>query len=360
MKRNWILPLILVVLILGIGLKLAANKKKIEAAKQPVDRSMFAIPVNTVIAEHKALSATFSVPGSLEPYDQAKVMVNAPGKLASLNVELGSRVTKGQILGGLDVAQKKLELDAARLQLQKLKKDNERYKDLFEGNAASEANYDDSRFAFQSQQVKVEQIEQQLHDSQVISPISGTVVAKNIEVGEYVATNTAVVEVVDVTRLKAIVYVSERDAYRLLVGGPVTITTDIYPGEIFLGKITFVSPRGDASHNYLVEVSLENSRSSELKSGTFINATFEGTVDGKALQIPKTALAEGLRSPYVYVVQGDTSSARAYRRALVLGREVGDNVEVLDGLSPSDIVVLSGQLNLTDGSLVRVTGQRQD
>ena len=103
-NRKWMLPLVLVALALGIGLKLAANKKKLDAAKQPVDRSGFAIPVTAFTTAITDVEGTFTVPGTLEPYDDAKVMVQAQGKLASLNVDLGSRVSKGQVLGSLDLA----------------------------------------------------------------------------------------------------------------------------------------------------------------------------------------------------------------------------------------------------------------
>lgn len=358
MNRKLILPIVLIALALGVGLKLAANKKKINAAKQPVDRSAFAIPVTVFTANPMPVAATFSVPGTLEPQEQAKVMVNAQGKLASLSVDLGSRVTKGQVLGGLDVALKQLELAAAELQLDKLKKDNDRFRDLYEGKAVPESNYDDARFNYESQRVKVDQIRQQIRDAQVITPVSGTVVAKNVEVGEYVTANTAVVEVVDVSRLKAKVSVSERDAYRLNEGMSVKISTEVFPGRTFSGKITFVSPRGDLSHNYAVEVAVENSQDLALKSGTFINATFEVASEGNALMIPKNALAEGMKTPYVYVVKADGASTRAVRRKLVLGRETGEQVEVLKGLEEGSTVVLSGQLNLIDSSLVQVAATR--
>ena len=358
MKRKLILPIVLIILTVGVGLKLASNKEKINAAKQPVDRSGFAIPVTVFTASPNALAATFSVPGTLEPQDHAKVMVNAQGKLASLNVDLGSRVVKGQVLGSLDVALKQLELAAAELQMGKLKKDNDRYKDLYEGKAATEANYDDARFNYESQRVKVDQIRQQIRDAQVVAPVSGVVVAKNVEVGEYVSANTAVVEVVGLVQLKAKVSVSEHDAYRLREGLPVRITTDVFPGETFKGAITFLSPRGDASHNYAVEVSVENTREHPLKSGTFINVTFEVAAEGTAIMIPKNALAEGMKAPYVYVVKQQDGVARAMRSDLVLGRETGEQVEVIKGLDPGSVVVLSGQLNLIDSSLVQVAAGR--
>lgn len=356
MERKWILPLVLIVLALGIGLRLAGNKKKLDAARRPIDRSGFTIPVNTMVTAIGAVEGSFTVPGTLEACEHARVMVQSQGKLASLHVDLGSRVTKGQVLGSLDVAQKQLELAAAELQLEKLRKDHDRYKDLLTGKATTEASYDEARFAFQSQQVKVDQIRQQVRDAQVVSPVNGTVVARNVEVGEYVSANTAVVEVVDVSRLKAKVHVSERDAYRLKEGDAVAITSDVFPGEVFQGRVTFVSPRGDASHNYEVEVAVQNENTHRLKSGTFINARFDTGSGVQLLTIPKNALGEGVKEPYVYVVTGDSAEARVRRRDLVLGREIGDRVEVTSGLEPGETVVVSGQLNLVEGSRVRVTG----
>lgn len=357
MKRKWILPLVLLVLALVIGLRLAANKKKLDAAKQPVDRSAFAFPVNVITTAIAPVEGGFTVPGTLEPDEHARVMVQAQGKLASLTVDLGSRVSKGQVLGSLDVAQKLLELEAAELALEKLRKDDARYRELVAGKAAAEANYDEVHFNYETQRVKVDQIRQQIRDAQVVSPVNGIVVAKNVEVGEYVAGSTAVVEVVDVSRLKANVRVSERDAYRLKEGDAVAVTTEVFPGEVFQGRITFVSPRGDASHNYLVEVAVQNDKDHPLKSGTFINARFERQEAVPLLMIPKSALGEGMKQPYVYVVRADGADSRVSHRDLVLGREIGEQVEVLKGLQPNETVVVSGQLNLVDGSKVRVTGK---
>ena len=96
-------------------LALRIEKLIAHAAKQPIDRSAIAIPVTVMTTAIAPVPGTFSVPGTLEPHDHVRVMLNAQGRLAELNVGLGSRVTKGQVLGSLDVAQKQLELAAAEL-----------------------------------------------------------------------------------------------------------------------------------------------------------------------------------------------------------------------------------------------------
>ena len=103
---------------------------------------------------------------------------------------------------------------------------------------------------------------------------------------------------------------------------------------------------------------MQNERSHPLKSGTFINARFDTGAVGDMLTIPKNALGEGMKDAYVYVVRGDTNGTRVTRRSLTLGREVGERVEVVKGLVPDEIVVVSGQLNLAEGSLVKVIGSK--
>ena len=92
--------------------------------------------------------------------------------------------------------------------------------------------------------------------------------------------------------------------------------------------------------------------------GTFITALFSDNAEGEALLIPKTALGEGLKDPYVFLVQGTDSTMRATKRQIILGREVGDHIAVLNGLEPGQSVVLTGQLNLVEGTLVRVTNAK--
>jgi membrane fusion protein (multidrug efflux system) len=99
-----------------------------------------------------------------------KVMVNAQGKLASLTVDLGSRVTKGQVLGSLDVAQKQLELQAAELSAGEAEEGRRSLPELVAGKAAPRPTTMRSTSTTRTQKVKVDQIRQQLRDAQVIAP----------------------------------------------------------------------------------------------------------------------------------------------------------------------------------------------
>jgi RND family efflux transporter MFP subunit len=175
-------------------------------------------------------------------------------------------------------------------------------------------------------------------------------VRKNLEEGEFVNPGTPIGTIVDVSHLKATVQVSEKDVYKLSKGMAVTLRSDIYPTKVFKGVIRYISPKGDESHNYPVEITVSNENQAALKAGSFVRVAFSLKGSSTALQIPKVALAEGLKNPYVYVISGN----KAVVKKLVLGREIGENVEVLSGLTEGEEVISSGQINLTEGSPVEL------
>jgi RND family efflux transporter MFP subunit len=352
-KRIIIISSVLVILIL-IGATLARNKKKIQASNKVVDRSSIAIPVSVFAASETPIQGAFTLPAIVQPVEEANVSINASGKLKSLNIELGTHVNKGQVIGSIDNSLKELNLSSSQLLLEKYQTDYQKYKDLYAGKAATEVEYNNAKYNYDNAKVQVAQIKQQIADGQVVSPLNGVIVKKNVNEGEFVNLGTVIASVVDVSKLKANVMVSEKEAYRLKTGLPVTITSDVYPGKSFKGSIRYISPKGDESHNYLVEVSFENTGAVALKAGTFVRAEFDLGSNGSALQIPKKALVEGMKNPYVYIADGN----RAVVRKLTLGREIGENVEVLSGLNPGEQVVTGGQINLGDSSLIQIVNTK--
>ncbi len=334
----------------GIAYRLVGNKQAINEENKAVDRSAIPIAVSVVKAFVGTAGDKVVLPAVTQAENEVDVVVSAQGKLTDLHIQLGSTVKKGAVLGTVDSKMKELSLRSMQLTEEKLKKDYERFKDLYEGKAVTEANLTDVQYNYENTKLQLEQVRQQIADANIIAPISGTVVRKNVEEGEFVNPGTPIATIVDVSGLKAMVMVSESDVYKLKSGASVSITTDIYPGKTFKGTVRYISPQGDESHNYPVEIAFGNDARSALKAGTFIRVTFNITGNTNALQIPKITLAEGLKEPYVYVLNGDKAAVRK----LVLGREIGENVEVLSGLAEGEQVISSGQINLVEGSLVSI------
>ncbi len=337
-----------------VTLRLISNKKTINESKQVVDRSKIPVSVSVIAVEEKPLSSSFQLPASLDPIEESKITVTVAGKITRLTIENGSRVSKGQIIGSIDSQLKQLNLEAIELSEAKLKRDYERTKELYEGKAATETNVIDAKYAYDAKRIEADQIRKQIADGNIVAPFSGIISNKSLNVGEFTNVGTVIATVVNIQKLKAVVYVNEKDAYRLQNGQTVSVSTDVYPGQEFKGKISFISPKGDAAHNYLVEVFIDNNGKNILKAGTYVVVKFTSEKNTTAIQIPKIALAEGLKNPYVYIVNGN----KVAKRKIITGREVGENVEVVSGLQTGEQVVINGQINLTDGSIISIVGNK--
>ncbi len=347
MKRRISIIAVAAILIMLTAFTLVQNKKHINAANKVVDRSLLPVAVSVSKVTYQPVENTLQLPAVLDPNKQADISASIPGKIKSLPIQPGSRVSTGQVVGSVDVLQHQLNKKEVVSALAKAGEDYQRNKELYEGNAGTAQSVKEARHAYETAQLQAEQMDYRISEGTIKSPISGIVTIKNYEAGEYINPGVAIATVVDIYTLKAIVLVNEKDVYGLKLNQPATVTTDVFPDKNFKGKVTFISPVGDENHNYRVELVVANS-AAELKAGTYCKVTFDTQKKAAVLQVPKMALAEGTKNPYVYVVNNDKVAVRK----ITTGRELGENIEVLNGLKEGDEVVVSGQINLTDGSTI--------
>jgi len=353
MKKTIIISTLILALILFVTVTLFYNKQAIDANTKVVDRSAIPIPVAVLQAVVSPMQEEFTLPAIVQPVKEADITVNASGKLKTLKVELGSVVRKGEIIGSIDNSLREINLASNQLSIERYEKDYNRYKVLYEGKAATELDYNNAKFNYENAKNQAEQTKQQIADGRVTSPLNGVIVKKNVEEGEFVNTGTVIATVISIAELKASVMMSENDVYRIKAGMPVLLSADVFPGKTFAGTVSYISPRGNEGHNYQVDINIENN-STQLKAGTFVRVTFNIQGGSGVLQIPKTTLVEGLKNPYVYTA----NSNRAEKRKLVLGREIGEWVEVLSGINPTDKLVASGQINLSEGCLIEIVNTK--
>ena len=355
MKKRVIIIIVVALVIAGaITWRLVTNKQKINAKKDEVKNTEFAIPVNVDTVESKPLSGNLLKTGTLAPFEEASIMAAAPGQVVSLNFDLGTRVTAGQVIGRTDTKLKDLALQSAELSLKKLETDYKRYKELYEGGGVTEVNFKDIEYNYNNTKIQVEQSRKQLADAQIKAPISGVVTSKSIEVGEYVNPGNPLGTVVDISKLKVNVKVSENDVYQLREKDVVTITSPLFPEATWKGTVRFINPKGDVAHNYGVEIVMDNNKNA-LKAGTFVYVNFPQDTKESVIQVERSALPESVKNPYVYVVE----NGKAMKRKIVTGREIGDFIEVVDGLKIGELVITSGQINLNEGSNIEIVNQKK-
>jgi RND family efflux transporter MFP subunit len=352
MKRIISIVAVLAVVAL-VAFRLVSNKKAIDEKNKLPDNTGVTVAVNAAPVQSRVSQRNLSLVGTVAANQVIDVKAEVQGKLLSLNVDLGDVVRKGQVIGRIDNQLQQLAVRNAEGQLADARQNVERYKNLFEGGAATQAQLDQYRLAFENATNQLAQARKQLANAVVTAPISGQVTQKAVEAGAFLNLGAAIVTIVDVSKLKVRLNVAENDVYALKPGDPVNITATVFPGVTYPGKITFISPAGDEAHNYPVEVSFANQAKNQLKAGTYVDITFNRKSQAATLQIPREALVGSVKNAQVYVV-GDDNTARL--RKVTIGADNGNYLEVREGLQEGERVVTTGQINLTDSTRVNTIG----
>jgi RND family efflux transporter MFP subunit len=356
MKSKRIFTILIVIAIIGvIVFLLFRNKKTLDENKKPVDRSHVPVSVSLDTARVMAIQEEISLPATLAAKDEGNISAEISGRIERLNIELGTVVGKGQVVGHIDIKETQLKLEAAELSIEKLNRDYERNKILVAGNATNANAVTDAKYDLDSKKLEAAQLRSQIAKSNIVSPVSGVVTDKKMVSGEYVNAGGVIGTVVDVYNLKAKVYIPENKVMSIKAGQNALVTTESFPGEKFTGKVIFVSPKGDDNHNYLAELLIENKDGNRLKAGLYVQVLFAGKQQREALQIQKIALVEGTKNPYVYVAQ----NGKAVEKKIITGRENGEYIEVLSGLSNGEHVITSGLINILPGSFVQSIDQNK-
>lgn len=352
MTTKRIITLLIVVVIVGLGaFRLIGNKNEIESKNQMKDTGTVAVAVNVASVEKKISEQNLALLGTTKAHKVIGIKAETQGKVTSLSVELGDKVRKGQVIATIDNKVLSLMLSTSEQKLADARQNYERYKNLYEGGAATKAQFDQYKLAYETAENQLAQAKKELNNASVLAPIDGTITEKAVEVGTFVNIGSAIATIVDVSKLKVELKVSESDAYILKEGDVVNLSTSVYPGVSYKGKITFISPNGDDTHNYPVEIALDNLKEYPLKASTYVNVLFSRKGTESTLQIPREALVGSVKNARVYVVG---SNNLASLRPLTISRDNGKYLEIQEGLQEGEKVVTTGQINLSDSTLVNI------
>jgi RND family efflux transporter MFP subunit len=347
--KKWISISVIVLLVLLIVGRLAANKKEIDSKKE-YNTEVKSVVVNTVSVGKQAPMETMALVGTAEAYQDVMVPAEAAGSITGVYFKLGDYVNKGAVLASIDDKYKTLALESAQLAYDKAKDDYERYKNMHAGEAVSDAQLRDAKIGFENTKIQLEQAKRQLRDTKVRAPFSGYITSKNVELGGFVNVSTPIAGIANTSQLKVMISVSESDVYLLKEGQSVSITAKVYPDVVYNGKISHISPKGDQSHTYPIEIVINNNTKNPLKAGTYINASIERGSMQPVLAIPRNSIISSIKDPSVYLVEGENVKLTR----ITIGKDLGKHIEVLDGLKEGDVVVTNGQINLMDGSNIRI------
>ena len=340
-----ILLVVLSVLVIMIGIRLKCNHDVIHSKKNITETVSSSISVNVAQVKKMAANRSLELVGTLNAWKELNIAAETQGKIVSLNVEAGQKKAKGSVIAVIDDELKRLAVQTAKISVSKLEIDLQRIDNLYKGATATQQQLDNARMSLENAKIQLDQAKKQLADATITSPINGVITQKLTEQGAYINIGGPVATIVDISRLKVKLNVSETNVYLLKIGDKTPITTDVYPGASFEGHITFISAKGDDTHNYPVEIEFGNSAKYPLKSGTFVTVHVDVRSEQTALCIPRQAMQGSSKDASVYVVD----NGRAVLKNIVVGNQNGEYIEVVSGLAENEEVVTTGQVNISDG-----------
>lgn len=262
--------------------------------------------------------------------------------------------------------------------LDQAKADFERTENLYQNQSATKPDYDRAKANFDMNSARVKAAEAQiaannaavartqatldqarinLSDCNLVSPISGVVVRRAIEIGSLAAGGSVGFTIADSDSVKIAFGVSDIDLSNLKMGDSVTVTSEAVPGKSFVGRISEIAAAADPkSRVFDVEVTLPN-RTKELRIGMVAALYFAGAVQKPVLAVPLDAVVRSTTDPQGYSVYVAAQNAGGYvveERTVQLGEACGHKIAVLSGVKKGDEVVTNGATRVVSGEEVRV------
>lgn len=282
---------------------------------------------------------------TVQAFVKNNIAPQSGNRIAKIYVEIGDFVKKGQVLAEMDM----IQLQQVELQMKNNEIEYKRLKGLFEVGGLSQSDLDAIELAYN---VSKAQYENLLENSVLRSPIDGVVTARNYDVGDMYAMSAPLFTVEQIVPVKLLIGVSETDYPKVKKGDSVTVVADAIPDKTFYGKINRIYPTVDpATRTFTVEVKIDNNYKT-LRPGMFVRATVNFGSNNNVV-IPDVAVVkqQGSGERFVYVLNEDNTVT--YKK-VVLGRRMGAEYEVLEGLEDGDRIVIGGQIRLKDGVKVIV------
>jgi len=350
MKRGIITVILIIVVIGAIAWVLNSNKKKNAAQTELVAQGSGAVSVRVATVKKEAVDLDFSANGNFTPDKQLNFLSENAGRVTKIYVDEGDHVKKGQVLARIDAEIINTDRETAQATLDNAIKDEARYASSFKTGGVTQQQLDQAKLATRNARLRLQSSARKVNDANIKSPINGIVNKRYIEVGAFVtAQGTQLFELVDVSKLKLRVNVNESQVANLKLGDRVQIKSNVFPADNFSGMIDFIAPKADETLNFPVDIEVLNNHANTIKAGMYGTAIFKFPAQAPIITIPRSAFVGSVSSNQIFVLEnGNTAKIRK----VIAGRSIGDQVEVLEGLKEGETVIVSGQINLIDGSSV--------
>ncbi|WP_348812831.1 efflux RND transporter periplasmic adaptor subunit [Flavobacterium maritimum] len=352
MKKNIITVAVILGALALIAFTLNKNKTENKAKTDIVAEKNAAVSVKTTQVKTEEVSLDFLANGNFEPIQELTFSAEKSGKVISVLVKEGDYVSVGQTLVIVRSDVINVNAQTAKAAYDNAKSDYDRYENAFKSGGVTKQQLDQAKLALTNAGSNLKQANINVGDTKVKAPIKGFINKKYIEPGSILAgmPATAMFDIVNVSKLKLKVTVNESQVASLKLGNTINVTSSVFPDKTFAGKITFIAAKADESLNFPVELEIENNANNSLKAGMYGTANFGSKQKQQLKVVPRNAFVGSVSSNEIFVVENGIAKLKK----VTSGRILGEQVEIVDGLSDGETVIVTGQINLQDGNTVEI------
>jgi RND family efflux transporter MFP subunit len=333
--------------------------------------------VQTVLATPGEARRNLTLPGTLQGHQEAPIYARASGYLARWTRDIGEQVKQGQLLAVIDAPEAEQELQQARAAIEQIRarlalaeSSLQRWENLRKLDAVSQQELEERRAArhtaradLNAAEANVRRLEQLQAFRRVTAPFAGTIVRRNVDVGVLIGAGNNGVNnngagrelfyLAQTDRLRIDVAVPQAYAANVKPGQEVTIKLLERPGTPFKGTVARTAGAIDSATRAMqVEISLPNP-DGKLLPGSYVEVSLPLANVARNLVVPVAALQFRKDGPRVALVQADAGGLqRIVIRSVKLGRDFGRTVDVLDGVTERDALVLNPHDSIEEGERV--------
>ena len=306
-----------------------------------------AVKVRAQTIESKTRTATEEVMGTIRARYRAVLEAKVSGSIEKLPVVLGQSVKSGELLVELDAREIKARLDQALTQREQFGRDTERLRKLLANNAVSRQEFETLESRYRVAVAAVTEAETLLAYTKVIAPFDGVITRKHAEVGDLAAPGKPLLEMEDPRSLRLEADVPEAAISSIVSGAKLPVRIAGLTSEL-TATVSEIAPTADPnSRTFLVKCELP--AGSGARAGQFGRLSVPlGTTT--ALRVPASALTQRGQLEMVFAIVNN----RAQMRLVKSGKRVGDEVELLSGVTKGDQVATENTGSLQDGQPVEV------
>lgn len=335
-----------------------------------------ALTVDTAAAARHEVIEYITVVGNLIGQATVDIVPRVAGRLDSISAKLGDRVTRGQMVAKIEdrellqqvkqieqnVMVNKATVTQRQSDLQLRKTTLARQQELLSRGLATRQTVEDAEAGFNSAvaavelataqlgqtQARLDELKITLSNTTIVSPVDGFVGRRNLDQGAFAGANTAILSVVDISTVRMVSNLVEKDFKRVTPGVEALVEVDAFPGEQFAGVVSRVAPVFDAAtRTASMEIEVPNP-GYRLKPGMYARVRL--TVDRRpdALTVPRNAVVDSEGRRGVFLIDGQTAKFQP----VTTGLQDNERIEILEGLAEGMRVITTGALALRAGDRI--------